>query len=1610
MASTGQVESWTDEAICPICLEFFTDPVSLECGHNFCRSCITRCWEREERNICPECRAQFADRNLRPSWLLKRLADKARKVQLKSRPSERKLHCKKHEEELKLFCETDKKLICLICRDAREHKEHRFLPIEEAFEVYKDQVKSSFELLTKRKSVIKGVAKQQKQKIERVREQSNSLQSEIKSQFAELHQILIKKEQNLLQDLRSEEARIRNPMEKNLRVIQEKLNSIRKEISLLKKQLDQKDCVKFLKEEAQQKRRLCDEEKSLPVTDGALPIEKFNYLFLLKNILGESLNAINQVSVTLDVETAHPLLEVSEDRKSVRRTGTRRNLPVTGKRFTAWICVLGSEGFTSGKHYWEVEVTGNRYWGLGVAAESVERKGQVRLIPETGFWTIRQDDHVIRILTFPESRLPAGPIPRRVGVYLNYESGTVSFYNAETKSHLHTISRNKFTGKLHPFFWTGDENQWLRICSSSAPGLYLSRGPFALALQTPDRGLPLTLGNSHSPGNSRRSSSLTDRLRELEISVESLTEEVICPICLDFFTDPVSLECGHYFCHSCITRCWEREERNSCPECREEFADSSLRASRALANLSEKARKLNLNPKGKESKLHCEKHEEELKLFCETDKTLICLICATAREHKSHNFMPVNEAVEIYKDQIKSSLDSHTKRKSDFEEMEQQQKEKISEVQEQSHSLQTQIISQFAELHQILTEKEQRILRDLREEEERILNPMEKNLREIQENLNSIQEEISKLQERMDQQDSVIFLLEEARRKRRISDDTQTLSVTDGALLVEKFDHPYFFNIALEEPFDSIKRVSVTLDEETANPWLDMSEDRKSMRCSETRRDLPDTGKMFTYWLCALGSVGFTSGRYYWEVEVEGNQGWCLGVAAESVDRKGGDRASPETGFWIVERDDHGNNAFTSAKSCLTASPIPGRVGVYLSYESGTVSFYNAETKSHLHTFTGNKFTEKLYPFFWTWDENQWLRICSGSALVAGITMASKGQVESWTEEAICPNCLDFFTDPVILECGHNFCRSCVTQCWEREERNSCPECREVFADRTLRASRILANLSEKARKLNLNPKEKENKLHCEKHEEELKLFCETDGKLICVICRDALEHKSHNFLPIEEAIEVYKDRVKSSLDSLTKRKSDLEKMEKEQKEKISGVREQSHILQSHVKLQTVELQQILTKEGQHKLRDLREEEERILNPMDRNLRKIQENLNSIQDEISRLQEQMDQKESVIFLKEAARRKRRISDDHELLSVTDGALPVEKFDHPYLLTTTLRETLDSINRVSVTLDVEMAHPQLEVSEDRKSVRRTGARRNLPDTGKRFTAWPCVLGSEGFTSGRHYWEVEVTGNRWWDLGVAAESVERKGGVAQSPETGFWTIRRVDHVMWVLTSPESRLPAVPIPERVGVYLSYESGTVSFYNAETKSHLHTFTGNKFTGKLYPFFRIGYEYQWLRICSSSAPGDEGSEGDEEGEGDEDLEVGGIVLGSEGFASGRHYWEVEVTGNQNWSLGVAAESMERNRWVRPSPETGFWIIQQDDDKMKAYTSPLSRLSADPTPGRVGVYLSYESGTVSFYNAETKSHLHTFTGNKFTEKLYPFFATWDENQWLRICSGSTLGL
>uniref|UniRef100_A0A8C4XD22 Butyrophilin subfamily 1 member A1-like n=1 Tax=Erpetoichthys calabaricus TaxID=27687 RepID=A0A8C4XD22_ERPCA len=156
----------------------------------------------------------------------------------------------------------------------------------------------------------------------------------------------------------------------------------------------------------------------------------------------------------------------------------------------------------------------------------------------------------------------------------------------------------------------------------------------------------------------------------------------------------------------------------------------------------------------------------------------------------------------------------------------------------------------------------------------------------------------------------------------------------------------------------------------------------------------------------------------------------------------------------------------------------------------------------------------------------------------------------------------------------------------------------------------------------------------------------------------------------------------------------------------------------------------------------------------------------------------------------------------------------------------------------VTFDPETAHPRLIVSEDGKEVRLTDTRQRVTDNPKRFDRWVNVLAREGFTSGRHYWEVEVGGKTKWDLGVARESINRKGDITVSPRRGYWTVcLRNENEYKALIGRPLPLPLRVKPQTVGVFLDYDEGQVSFYNAQSRSHLYTFT-DSFTEPLYPYF----------------------------------------------------------------------------------------------------------------------------------------------------------------------------
>ncbi|XP_064898429.1 butyrophilin subfamily 1 member A1 isoform X2 [Columba livia] len=174
-----------------------------------------------------------------------------------------------------------------------------------------------------------------------------------------------------------------------------------------------------------------------------------------------------------------------------------------------------------------------------------------------------------------------------------------------------------------------------------------------------------------------------------------------------------------------------------------------------------------------------------------------------------------------------------------------------------------------------------------------------------------------------------------------------------------------------------------------------------------------------------------------------------------------------------------------------------------------------------------------------------------------------------------------------------------------------------------------------------------------------------------------------------------------------------------------------------------------------------------------------------------------------------------------------------------------------IEEAKVVLDSDTAHRSLVLSDDCKSVRREEKTLKVTDNPRRFLQWRCVLGREGFTSGRCCWEVEVVDGGGWTVGVCREDVNRKGEIILKPEEGFWVVGQWEGRFQALTSPgRTFLSEIQPPKRIRVSLCYEEGRVSFFGVDENIPIFTFQETSFEGKpVYPWFWLGAA-TWLKVC----------------------------------------------------------------------------------------------------------------------------------------------------------------
>uniref|UniRef100_A0A146RQ18 E3 ubiquitin/ISG15 ligase TRIM25 n=1 Tax=Fundulus heteroclitus TaxID=8078 RepID=A0A146RQ18_FUNHE len=521
---------------CCICLDVFTSPVTLPCGHNFCKSCILEHLNSTAQRQCPMCKERVDKRHkLGVNTFISELAVQYRQSAGRKpgsgsqqlvvtpgvascaapvgpkRPSSRSclllgvsllalllfftanLHfhrtlsgnenaslfslvertesiCSKHHEPLELYCKNDEMSICQSCR-ASGHSFHQVVPVM-------DEYKEKRAELQKTEARIQQVIWQRRLKIQELKHSMKLTEEAAHREMADGVQIFT----SLIQTLEKAQAELIGTIEEkqrdNDRQARSFISEVEQENSKLRRrqvQLEQlsrsKDPLLFLLSfpalNAVPATRDWTQLRICPTSyEGLTRTAMVSAMNQLTEVIREAMKKLQDaetknihrfaVDVTLDPDTAHAALVLSDDGKRVHHAHIWKILPYQSKRFDPAINVLGKQGFSCGRFHYDVQVKGKTAWTLGVAKESVNKKVELNLKPENGYWAIRlQNKNEFVALASNPVPLSLGYNPDTVRVFVDYEEGQVSFYDVDAAVLLYSFTGCSFSEKLYPFFSPG---------------------------------------------------------------------------------------------------------------------------------------------------------------------------------------------------------------------------------------------------------------------------------------------------------------------------------------------------------------------------------------------------------------------------------------------------------------------------------------------------------------------------------------------------------------------------------------------------------------------------------------------------------------------------------------------------------------------------------------------------------------------------------------------------------------------------------------------------------------------------------------------------------------------------------------------------------------------------------------------------------------------------------------------------------------------------------------------------------------------------------------------------------------------------------------------------
>ncbi|XP_059214822.1 E3 ubiquitin-protein ligase TRIM21-like [Centropristis striata] len=372
----------------------------------------------------------------------------------------------------------------------------------------------------------------------------------------------------------------------------------------------------------------------------------------------------------------------------------------------------------------------------------------------------------------------------------------------------------------------------------------------------------------------------------------------------------------------------------------------------------------------------------------------------------------------------------------------------------------------------------------------------------------------------------------------------------------------------------------------------------------------------------------------------------------------------------------------------------------------------------------------------------------------------------------------------------------------------------------------------------------------CTKHDKPLELFCKTDQTCVCMLCTVS-DHKMHDVVPLKEEYEQKKAK-------LGKTEAEIQQMIQKRQLKIQEIKHSVDLSEKDADREISEGVQVFTalkesvERGQANfIKTIKEKQKTTEKQAEGFIKELEQEICELKrrgtevEQLSRSEDHLHLLQSVQSLNTHHPTPTKDWTEVSIRPSYEGTVVRAVAQLEETLSKQMKKLLEAeLKRVQqyavdVTLDPDTAHPKLILSDGGKQVKHGDVKKNLPDNPKRFSIYNIVLGKQSFSSGRFYFEVQVKGKTAWDLGVARESIHRKGKIILNPQNGFCTIwLRNGNKYKALAGPSVRLSLKSPPQKVGVFVDYEEGLVSFYDVDAAALIYSFTGCSFTEKLFPYF----------------------------------------------------------------------------------------------------------------------------------------------------------------------------